>query len=574
MLAVRVGQHSDRGRKEVNQDFYGATIPEGPPLSSKGVAVALADGIGSSAVSQVASEFAVLGLLEDYYCTSEAWSVRKSVDRVLAATNSWLHSRTQQGPFRNDMERGYVCTLSAVVIKGCTAHVFHVGDSRVYRLQRGVLEPVTQDHVWISGGQGYLARAMGFNPQVEIDYHALPVEAGDVFVLATDGVHEHVTERDMAAAIAERAHDLDAAAQAIVAKALANGSPDNLTAQVVRIESLPPPEGSELHERLVELPPAPLLSPRDMLDGWRIVREIHATPRSHIYLAVDVQTSAPAIIKTPAIDRREDTAYIERFLMEEWIARRIDSAHVLKPVGHARARTCQYVVTEYIDGQTLAQWMTDHPRPEVESVRRIVEQVARGLQAMHRMEMLHQDLRPENIMIDANGTVKIIDFGAVSVAGLREIHGPRDDAVILGTEQYTAPEYFLGEAGTPASDLFSLGAIAYQMLSGRLPYGADVSRARTRAAQSKLRYRSVLREDREIPAWIDEVLRRALEPSPAKRYRELSEFVHDLRHPSARLTGRPATPPLVERDALLFWKMVVALLSLALLAMLFLHFGR
>jgi len=304
------------------------------------------------------------------------------------------------------------------------------------------------------------------------------------------------------------------------------------------------------------------------------VREIHATPRSHIYLAVDVQTGAPAIIKTPAIDRREDTAYIERFLMEEWIARRIDSAHVLKPVGHARERTCQYVVTEYIDGQTLAQWMTDHPRPEVESVRRIVEQVARGLQAMHRMEMLHQDLRPENIMIDANGTVKIIDFGAVSVAGLREGHGPRDDAVILGTEQYTAPEYFLGEAGTPASDLFSLGTIAYQMLSGRLPYGADVSRARTRAAQSKLRYRSVLREDREIPAWIDEVLRRALEPLPAKRYAELSEFVHDLRHPSARLTGRPAATPLAERDALLFWKMVAALLSLALLVMLFLHFGR
>src|SRR6476469_3829401 len=132
MLAVRVGQHSDRGRKEVNQDFHGARIPTGSALVSKGVAVALADGIGSSSVSQVAAEFAVVGLLDDYYCTSEAWSVRKSVERVLAATNSWLHSRTQAGPFRNDMERGYVCTLSALVLKGTTAHVFHVGDSRVY----------------------------------------------------------------------------------------------------------------------------------------------------------------------------------------------------------------------------------------------------------------------------------------------------------------------------------------------------------------------------------------------------------------------------------------------------------
>jgi serine/threonine protein phosphatase PrpC len=573
MLAVRVGQHSDRGRREVNQDFYGATIPTGARLASKGVAVALADGIGSSAVSQAASEFAVLGLLEDYYCTSEAWSVRKSVDRVLAATNSWLHSRTQQSPFRNDMERGYVCTLSAVVIKGATAHVFHVGDSRVYRLQRGVLEPITQDHrVWVSGGESCLARAMGFNAQVEIDYHALQVEPGDVFLLTTDGVHEHTSAREMIAAIAEGADDLDAAARAIVAKALGNGSPDNLTAQIVRVDSLAHGP-SELHERLVQLPPPPILAPRDVIDGWRIVREVHGSPRSHIYLAVDTRTEEPAILKTPSVDRQEDAASIERFLMEEWIARRIDSAHVLKPVGHARDRTYQYVVTEYIDGQTLAQWMIDHPRPDLDSVRRIVEQIAKGLQAMHRMEMLHQDLRPENVMIDANGTVKIIDFGAVSVAGLRELREEHHEGV-LGTEQYTAPEYFLGEAGTPRSDLFSLAVIAYQMLSGRLPYGADVARTRTLAGQAKLRYRSVLSPEREIPAWIDEVLRRALDPLPEKRYEEVAEFVYDLRHPDPRLTGRPAAPPLIERDALLFWKVVSAVLALALFVVAFLHFGR
>jgi serine/threonine protein phosphatase PrpC/predicted Ser/Thr protein kinase len=574
MLAVRVGQYSDRGRKEVNQDFHGATLPQGPLLSSKGVAVAVADGIGSSAVSRAASELAVRGLLEDYYCTSEAWSVRKSVDRVLAATNSWLHSRTQASQFRNDMERGYVCTLSAVVLKGATAHVFHVGDSRVYRLQGGEIEPITQEHrVWVSGGQSYLARAMGFNPQVEIDYHALEVEEGDVFVLATDGVHEHVTAREMTAAIAKRAGDLDAAARLIVETAYDNGSLDNLTAQVVRVDALPEREGSELHERLVGLPAPPILAPRDVIDGWRIEREIHGSPRSHIYLAVDAVTGEPAILKTPAIDRQDDAAYIERFLMEEWVARRVNSAHVLKPVTHARERTCQYVVTEYIAGQTLAQWMIDHPRPDLESVRRIVEQVARGLQAMHRMEMLHQDLRPENIMIDANGTVKIIDFGAVSVAGLREMYDEPGEGV-LGTEQYTAPEYFLGEAGSARSDLFSLGVIAYQMLSGRLPYGAEVARTRTRAAQAKLRYRSVLGEEREIPAWIDEVLRKAVHPVPEKRYEALSELVHDLRHPNPQLTGRPASPPLIERDRLLFWQVVSALLALALFVMAFVHFGR
>jgi serine/threonine protein phosphatase PrpC len=574
MLSVRVGQHSDRGRKEVNQDFYGATIPQGAPLASKGVAVALADGIGSSSVSQAASEFAVMGLLEDYYCTSDAWSVRKSVDRVLAATNSWLHSRTQASPFRNDMERGYVCTLSAVVIKGATAHVFHVGDSRVCRLQRGVLEPLTHDHrVWVSGGQSHLARAMGFKAQVEIDYQPVQVEEGDVFVLTTDGVHEHLTARETVAAIEGHADDLDAAARAIVDKALANGSEDNLTVQVVRIDSLPERESSELHQRLANLPAPPILSPRDVIDGWRIMREIHASPRSHIYLAVDVETEEPAILKTPSIDKQDDADYLERFMMEEWVARRVHSAHVLKPVEHSRERTYRYVVSEYIAGQTLAQWMIDHPRPDIETVRGIVEQIAKGLQAMHRMEMLHQDLRPENIMIDASGTVKIIDFGAASVAGLREMHDAREREGVLGTEQYAAPEYFLGEVGTTRSDLFSLGVIAYQMLSGRLPYGTDVAGTRTRVQQASLRYRSVLGDDSAIPAWIDEVLRRAVNPLPEKRYEELSEFVHDLRHPNPQLTGRGAAP-LIERDRLLFWKVTSAVLALALAGMLFLHFGR
>ena len=102
--------------------------------------------------------------------------------------------------------------------------------------------------------------------------------------------------------------------------------------------------------------------------------------------------------------------------------------------------------------------------------------------AFHRKEMLHQDLRPQNVMIDATGTAKIIDFGSTYVAGIAENISPLAQGEMLGTVQYMAPEYFLGEGGDTRSDLFSLGVIAYQMLSGRLPYGAEVSRARTRAA--------------------------------------------------------------------------------------------
>lgn len=576
-LRVSVGQHSDKGRKPVNQDFFGFSSPEEPLRSAKGVAVALADGIGSSEVSQVAAEFAVMGFLDDYYCTSEAWSVKRSAERVLSATNSWLHSRTQQSPYRHDMDRGYVCTLSALVLKATTAHVFHVGDSRVYRLQRGAMEQLTTDHrVRVSEHQSYLSRAVGFNPRLDIDYVSLPLERGDVFVLATDGVHEHVDTAFMAQVIVEARGDLDHAARAIVQRAHAEGSPDNLTVQLVSVDELPRHGPQALYQQLSQLPMPPLLEARAVLDGYRIVRELHASHRSHTYLAVDTlavdEGDTTVVIKTPAVDLQADPAHLERFLMEEWVARRVNSAHVLRPWPLTRERSCLYVATEYIDGQTLAQWMRDHPRPDVETVRGIVEQIARGLQAFHRLEMLHQDLRPENVMIDKTGTVKIIDFGATRVAGITELSTPLERGDILGTQQYTAPEYFLGEPGTPQSDLFSLGVIAYQMLSGRLPYGAEVSRARTTAAQRALRYEPVLAEDREIPVWLDDVLRKAVHPDPLKRHEALSAFVHDLRHPSLAYLAR-TRPPLVERHPVLFWKVVSGVLALCVLGLLVARYG-
>jgi serine/threonine protein kinase len=278
-------------------------------------------------------------------------------------------------------------------------------------------------------------------------------------------------------------------------------------------------------------------------------------------MAMDTETRTQVIIKIPSIDLRGDPAYLERFLMEEWIARRINSPHVLKPCAQTRKRNALYIVTEFIDGQTLTQWMIDNPKPDLETVRGIVEQIARGLLAFHRMEMLHQDLRPENIMIDKTGTVKIIDFGSVRVAGIMEIATPIERQDLLGTAQYTAPEYFLGEGGSTRSDMFSLGVVTYQMLTGKLPYGAQVAKSRTKAAQAKLKYGSVLDDEREIPAWIDDVLKKAVHPNPYKRYEELSEFTHDLRHPNKAFLNK-RRPPLLESNPALFWKGVSFVLAI------------
>ncbi|NIC06145.1 bifunctional protein-serine/threonine kinase/phosphatase [Billgrantia bachuensis] len=570
-LRVSLGQCSKAGRKPVNQDFHGAYVPREPQLSSKGVVVALADGISSSDVSQVASESAVRSFIEDYYCTAESWTVKTAAQRVLMATNSWLHAQTRRSEYRWDRDRGYVCTFTALVLKSRTAHIFHVGDARLYRLVEGraggALEPLTREHrVWATPDRSYLSRAMGVSEQLEIDYLALPVEAGERFLLMTDGVYEHLSEARMHEILAEHEADLDAAALALVQAAFAAGSDDNLTVQVVRVEEVPLGQAEELYSGEARLPFPPQLEPRMVFDGYRILRQLHASDRSHAYLAVDQATADKVVIKTLATELRESPKHVERFLMEEWIARRIDNPHVVKAHRSGRRRRYLYSVTEFIEGRTLAQWLRDEPRLELETVRSLVEQIARGLRAFHRLEMVHQDLRPHNVMVDAAGHATLIDFGSVRVAGVVE-GNPGQGEELLGTASYTAPECFLGEPATPRSDMYSLAVIAYHALTGTLPYGTEVAKARSRAGQHRLAYRSALSANRELPAWVDEVLRKALHPQPERRFEALSELVHELRQPSPVFVKK-SRPPLIERDPVLFWKGVAALLSLLVLVLL------
>ncbi len=568
-LKVSIGQASDKGRKDINQDFHGAILPEGPRLHSKGAAIVLADGISSSEVSQIAAESAVKGFLLDYYCTSDAWSVKTSAQRVIAAINSWLYAQTRASEFRYERDKGYVCTFSALILKSASAHVFHIGDSRVYRLAGDTLEQLTQDHrIRVSSRESYLSRALGVGNQVEIEYATLPVSAGDTFLLATDGLYEFVSPTVAAGIIKANAGDLDGAARLLLDAALANGGDDNLTAQIARVDEIPDGKADEFARIAETLPVPPILDARAIIDGYTIVRSLHASDRSHVYLATDGVTGELVALKAPSIDRREDRAYLRRFLMEEWIARRIDSPHVLQARAPDRPRSQLYIVSEFIEGRTLAQWMLDNPRPDLETVRDLVEQIGRGLRAFHRREMIHQDLRPQNILIDRTGTVKIIDFGSVHVAGVDEAAAAPASAEMPGTPQYSAPEYFMGEGGTTRSDIFSLGVIAYQMLTGELPYGALVARATTRAAQRKLKYRPAPRDDRSIPVWVDRALERATRIDPLKRHDEVSEFLFDLRNPPAN--AGTTSRPLLDRNPLLFWK----LLSLTLAALLVVVLAR
>ncbi len=552
-LKVTLGQYSTAGRKAENQDFHGAIIPDGRALTLKGITLALADGISSSAVSAEASETAVKSLLTDYYATPDAWTVKTAAARVISATNAWLSGRNTG---IGNIDAGRVCTLSAMILKGRDAHLFHVGDSRIQRLVGKSLEPLTVDHrVTLSQGESYLGRAMGVEGSVEIDYRKLPLAVGDIYMLSTDGLHEFIDGKDLTETLA-RAGDLDVAARQIVERALEKGSDDNLTVQLVRIDGLP--DGT-FDIEAAHLPVPKLPRDGEEIDGFRILRPIHVSARSHVFLAVDPKGNRVAL-KIPATDTAADQDYLRRFMLEDWIARRISSPYVLRAAKMPETQSALYAATEFFEAQALRQWMVDHPKPDLETVRKIADQIAMGLRAIHRREMVHQDIRPENIMIDAEGTVKIIDLGSVSVAGVEEI-APGTLGEMPGTYQYTAPEYFTGDALSWRSDQFALAIIVYEMLTGRLPYGTQVARIQSRRDQARLQYASARDDETGLPAWVDMALKRATHPDPLLRYHALSEFIADLKRPGSDWKAQTHVP-LAARNPLRFWQGLSAILML------------
>ena len=568
-LQISVGQCSDRGVKQDNQDFHGYVCPEEPQLGYKGIAIAIADGMSGSDAGKVASQASIVSFLDDYFCAPDSWSVKHSVQKILSATNSWLYSN---GHSKYQSTKGMVCTLSILIAKSHTAHIFHIGDSRIYRLRNNNLELLTRDHrIWVGKGKSYLNRAMGIEPHLEVDYRSFNLEPGDVFLLSTDGLHDFIQDRELKQIIDDGRDNPQEASETMVAKALQNASDDNVTCQIVRIDSLPLAKSDEITRLGANRPFPPPLDPGMILDGYHIQEEIHASKRTQIYRAYDAKNERHVILKTPSVNYEDDPVFIEHFLHEEWAGKRLNHNNILKVLGNDRPKRCIYYVTEYIKGPTLRRWIDDNPKPEIKVVQGIIEQISKGLGAFHRLEMLHQDLKPENIIVDESSVVKIIDFGSVKIAGIAETKIADSDDPILGTLNYAAPEYLLGQRGDVRSDLFSLAVIAYEMLNGALPFGKDMPEKASRVKLGRLQYVVSMEHNPMVPGWMDGALKKALSINPNQRYNVLSEFVYDLKFPNSRfISGNKTTTPLIQRNPLFFWKSISAIQLLIILILAYL----
>lgn len=525
-LQVKIQSHSVAGIKDENQDACACYVPQDYLLERKGVVSVIADGVSSCERAKKASNDCVQGFLTDYYATPDSWGTEHCATKVITALNSSLYSQSMV----IDEVSSMLSTMSALIIKSNTAYLFHIGDSRIYRYRDGVLKQLTKDHVTnVNQKETYLSRAIGFDSNVQIDFQALDLKLGDQFLMTTDGVHGYLDHTEMATSIGQKT-----AVEDLVEMAITKGSQDNASAIICTVNQLPEKHLNEAFDELTQRPIPPDLENGMKINGFEIESLIHASNRTQIYRARDINTNQLVALKTPSINFEDDAQYLKHFVYEEWVGLRIHCPNVVQiHNGGGQSKFLAYAM-EYVKGQTLRQWMNNNPQPSIEAVVKIVKQIVQGLRGFHRQEMLHCDLKPENIMIDQFGQIKLIDFGSARIAGIAELATPISVVGNQGTQGYTAPEVILEHRVSRLSDQFSLGVIVYEMFSSKLPYQEKLDKSLTIKKLLKLSYGSVLQHNPHVPIWIDGAIHKACNLEESSRYEVLSEFLFDLEQPNSQ----------------------------------------
>lgn len=564
-LRVTYAAHSVAGVKALNEDAHGVASPKPALIAAKGIVAAIADGVSHASEAAKASAYCIERFAEDYYEAPVTWSSQHAISDVLAKINSGLFNQSQQSLGH---QAQWLTTFSGIVFKSATAHIFHVGDTQILRLRAGQAKVLTTAHNRTLGNNSsILTRAMGADNHLKVDYQTLDIQSGDLFVLSSDGVHDHLDNQTMAE-MASANSVLQDLSEMLVAQALNNGSQDNLTCLLVKIEQVPSQQPDEIRQSLLDKTVPPALEVGQVLEGYRVIRPLHASSRSHLYLVEDSVTGQRLALKAPSSNFEDDEIYLQGFIHEAWVGSQIDNPLIMKVYPAKLEAKFLYHICEYIEGQTLRQWMIDHPKPLINEVRRIITQVTTALRLFERLDIVHRDLKPENLMIDGDGQIKLIDYGTASVAALEEQLYQPVETHPLGTVNYIAPETLNNLTSSHLSDLFSVGVIAYEMLTGQLPYPVQ-SRASSRPKPfQKWQYRSAKDHRSDIPFWLDLALQKAVQADPEHRYQVYSEFVMDITKPNLNAEQDYKNKPLLERNPVRFWQLVSALLAVLVVVLL------
>jgi len=575
-LNISVGGYSIAGLKAENQDAFAAFIPKPYELELKGAVTVLADGVSSAEKAAQASQLAVTQFIQEYYATPQTWSTRKSAAKVINSLNQWLFS---QGGMQSDLyaneQQQWLTTFSALIVKSATGYIFHAGDSRVSQWRNNQLTALTRDHNRRQGGQSVLlTRALGADSRLEIDVHEFALQADDLYVLTCDGIHDFIPNKVLAELLAQipakpSTEILEQFSQKIVEQALALGSDDNVSCLLLCVQQIPQLTVAEISAQLMSKMIPPVLKIGEIIDGYKVLKVIHASTRSHLYLVKHAEQEKPVVMKTPSTNFSEDAIYLQGFSREAWLGEHVNHPHIMRIKTANTDSKFLYHLCEYIEGQTLSSWIQENPTPDMSRVLPIIEQLVSALRAFQRLDIVHRDLKPDNIMIDQYGQVKLIDYGTAFIAALNEQQQSLAETVPQGSLNYIAPETLLELKANYQSDLFSLAVICYEMLSGKTPYKPMKRAEVTFSHYHQWHYRSLKQFRPDLPVWLDLSLQQATKADPKSRYDAYSAFIADLRNPNITALESYQKQPLIERDPVKFWQITSIVLAVSLLFSLF-----
>ena len=472
--------------RTVNEDAHGFWQPETiEEKRSRGAIAVLADGVGGQAHGEIASRLAVDEILKAFRAAKEGTEPTHIITQAVNAANLAVYDKNVAIRGQTNM----ATTVAIAVLRNNKVTVGNVGDSRVYLIQKGLIKQLSTDHSYVgmqkkfglitehdalaSEQRSILTRSVGQEPTIRVDCDEATVTKGDYIVLCCDGLYTCVVDSEITDIVCRVPPD--EAARQLVALAEKRGAPDNITVQVIRIdrvEAVSNYRGAPIYYEQTQPVAAGEFYPGQVVDNrFEILEVISRSGMAVIYRATDRESGQEVAIKVPHMQYESDPGFFGRFQREEEIGCLLHHPFLLKfiPVEH---KSRPYIVTEYLKGYTLSHLMTTvHPIPEFDALK-IGSRICDALDHMHQLNIIHRDLKPANIMLCYDGTLRIMDFGiAKAMQGRRLTFTGFTPS--MGTPDYMAPEQVKGKRGDARTDIYSVGAILYEMLSGATPFEGE-----------------------------------------------------------------------------------------------------
>ena len=540
--------------RENNEDYVGFWQPAMlEEKRSRGAVAALADGVGGLNYGEVASQLAVETALKTFRESAGEQSPQQLITQMFNLANLAVYDK--------GMDRGksrMATTLAVVIFRNNEITVGNVGDSRVYLIRKGGIKQLSTDHTYAgmqqkfgliseqeaktSQNRSVLTRSVGHEHVIRVDVENAMVFKGDKVVLCSDGLYSHVADSEIAD-ITSRYSPAQACRQ-LVALAEQRGTDDNLSVQVLQInevEKVALYRGVPIYQETADPTTGYELRPGQVLDNrFLILETISRSGMATIFKATDQKTKQTVAVKVPLMQYESDPDFYSRFQREEEIMSRLDHPFILKfiPVEEEQ-RSRPYIVTEYLRGYTLSHLLNSvSPMPEKDAVK-LASRVCEALDYMHGHGIVHRDLKPQNIMLCNDGTIRIMDFGIAKYREGRRITFTGFTPAV-GTPDYMAPEQVKGKRGDERTDIYSLGAILYEMVVGVPPFQMEnenplvIMNARVNGDPEAPRKRNP-----NASPQVEEIILHAMERDPKNRYQSAAAMKAELDNTAAvQLTGR------------------------------------